>query len=484
LVDHYSVLGIPYDATPEEIRSAYFDLAKKCHPDTNPNNDCGDLFLEIQEAHDILFDPKKRAAYDETISPEIRRGPEVSVNIKHSRNLIQAMPEQQLHYVLLELICTAELEVSKLPPFHLCLVLDKSTSMQGARMDMVKASAAQLIRQFRPQDIFSVVTFSDRAEILIPPTSVANIKEDHRINLIQPTGGTEIYQGLALGVQQLRSMDDRYLRQLILLTDGHTYGDDDACVELAAMVAREGISISAMGIGHEWNDQLLDRISSLSGGNSMLVTSPKDLSKFMDQKLSVLNNTYARGLNFEFTSDPGVHMRYAFRLHPETGPLSVVSPTQLGTLMFRRSMSLLMEFTLPSVPVTMKNINIAKGQIKMEIPALRTGGFRILLDLSRPVSAVIEKESPPPSLVEAMAKLTLYRMQERVRKEVSDGQIDRATRHMHYLATNLLSQGDRELAHTVLIEAEHIQQSRRFSKEGDKRIKYGTRALLLPSGVE
>ncbi len=107
-----------------------------------------------------------------------------------------------------------------------------------------------------------------------------------------------------------------------------------------------------------------------------------------------------------------------------------------------------------------------------------------MLDLSRPVRVEVEKESPPPSLIEAMAKLTLYRMQERVRKEVLDGQIDRATRHLHYLATNLLSQGDRELAHTVLIEAEHIQQSRRFSKEGDKRLKYGTRALLLPSGLE
>jgi Ca-activated chloride channel homolog len=87
-------------------------------------------------------------------------------------------------------------------------------------------------------------------------------------------------------------------------------------------------------------------------------------------------------------------------------------------------------------------------------------------------------------IVEAMSKLTLYRMQEKVRAEVNEGQIDKATKHMHYLATHLLSQGDRELAHTVLIEAEHIQQSRRLSNEGEKRIKYGTRALLLPSGME
>jgi Ca-activated chloride channel homolog len=477
-------MGLPYDASPDEVRTAYFELARKFHPDANPDLNAKEQFILVQEAYDVLSNPQRRSVYDSKIPAELKRGPEISVNVKSSRTIVPAMSEQQLHYVLVDLICTADLEFNKMPPFHLCLVLDKSTSMQGTRMDMVKASAAQLIRQFRQQDMLSVVTFSDRAEVLVPPTRATDIKDDHRINLIQPSGGTEIYQGLALGVQQLRSLDDRYLRQLILLTDGHTYGDDDACLELAEMVAKEGISISAMGIGHEWNDQLLDRIASLSGGNAMLVSSPKDLSKFMEQKLSVLSNTYARGLTFDFASDPGVQLRYAFRLHPETGPLPAMSPSPLGTLMYRRSVSFLLEFMLPPISPAAKQITVARGQIKMEIPSLKSSYARIMLDLSRPVSASVEKESPPSQLVEAMAKLTLYRMQERVRREVTEGQIDKATRHLHYLATHLLSQGDRELAHTVLIEAEHIQQSRRFSKEGDKRIKYGTRALMLPPGPE
>jgi Ca-activated chloride channel family protein len=486
LADYYTTLGLTYDATAEEIRSAFFDLARKYHPDTSQESPvvAKEKFVLIQEAYEVLSNLTRRQSYDSRLPAELRNGPEISVNVKYSRSVVPIISEPQLHYVLVDMICTADLEFTKLPPFHLCLVLDKSTSMQGTRMDMVKATAAQLVRQFRPQDLFSVVTFSDRAEILIPPTRVADIKEDHRINMLQPSGGTEIYQGLALGVQQLRSVDDRYLRQLVLLTDGHTYGDDEACLELAQLVANDGISINVMGIGHEWNDQLLDRVASLSGGNAMLITSPKDLGKFLEQKLSMLSNTYARGLSFDFVSDPGVQLRYAFRLHPETGVLPSSSPAQLGTLMYRRSMSFLLEFLLPPIAASTQSIALANGQIRMEIPSLKSARARIMLDLSRPVNTTVERESPPPPLVEAMAKLTLYRMQERVRKEVSEGHIDKATRHLHYLATHLLSQGDRELAHTVLIEAEHIQQSRRFSKEGDKRIKYGTRALLLPSGPE
>jgi Ca-activated chloride channel family protein len=486
LADYYTILSLTYDATPDEIRAAYFELARKLHPDTNPDSPVAakEHFILVQEAYDVLSNPTRKQNYDAKLPDELKSGPEISVNIKYSRSVLPAIGEQQLHYVLVDLICTADVEFSKLPPFHLCLVLDKSTSMQGARMDMIKATAAQVVRQFRPQDYFSVVTFSDRAEVLIPPTRMGELKDDHRINMLQPSGGTEIYQGLALGVQQLRSMDERYLRQLVMLTDGHTYGDDDSCLKLAEEVANEGISINVLGIGHEWNDQLLDRVASVGGGNAMMITSPKELGKFFEQKMSSLSNTYARGMAFDFNSDPNVQLRYAFRLTPETGVLSTSSPVQLGNLMYRRSMSVLLEFVLPPLTAEIKSLNLARGQIKMEIPAWKSGKARILLDLSRTVSASVDRESPPPQLLEAMAKLTLYRMQERVRKEVSDGQIDRATRHLHYLATHLLSQGDRELAHTVLIEAEHIQQSRRFSKEGDKRIKYGTRALMLPSGPE
>ena len=106
------------------------------------------------------------------------------------------------------------------------------------------------------------------------------------------------------------------------------------------------------------------------------------------------------------------------------------------------------------------------------------------LKMSRAVSDSSSPEMPPTVIIEAMSHLSLYRLQEKARMEVSTGNIAQATRHLQYLATHLLSQGNRELAHDVLIEADNIQQSRQFSEVGEKRIKYGTRALLLPSGTE
>jgi Ca-activated chloride channel family protein len=483
--DHYSLLGLPYNATPEEIRNAYFQLVRNLHPDANPDPAVKERFLEVQKAYEVLSNLKQKAEYDASLPPDLRAGPELSVSVKYSMQAIPRFDEPQLIYALVDMVCTADLSKEKLPLSHVCLALDRSTSMQGPRMDMVKASALNLLHQLRSSDLLSVVSFSDRAEVVVPPTRASALtKSDHRISMLQTGGGTEILQGMALGMQQLRRTDASHIRHLVILTDGHTYGDEDGCIQLAREAAEEGISISVLGIGHEWNDELMDRIASLSGGNAMLISTPRDLENYLMQKLAELESVYARGLKFQFESAKDVDLHYAFRLSPSIGPLETESPILLGDVHHRHSVTFLLEFVVPPLAAEEEHYSLAKGQIWMDIPSRSAQRMRIFFDLFRPIRENVESEPPPSMVVEALSKLTLYRLQEKVRHEVGEGQIDKATRHLHYLATHLLSQGDRELAHTVLLEAEHVQQSRRFSGEGEKRIKYGTRALLLPPGSE
>jgi Ca-activated chloride channel family protein len=75
-------------------------------------------------------------------------------------------------------------------------------------------------------------------------------------------------------------------------------------------------------------------------------------------------------------------------------------------------------------------------------------------------------------------------MQEQARKDLADGNVEEATRRLQNLATHLLAHGDRDLARTVLAEADRVSQGRALSEQGEKRIKYGTRALLLPPNME
>jgi Ca-activated chloride channel family protein len=92
-----------------------------------------------------------------------------------------------------------------------------------------------------------------------------------------------------------------------------------------------------------------------------------------------------------------------------------------------------------------------------------------------------EKSSPPREIVEGIEKLTLYRLQEKARAEESAGDHVNATRHLKNLATRLLQKkGSDGLANLIMNEADKIHSGQGYSPEAEKRIKYGTRALLLP----
>ncbi len=482
--DYYQALGVPRDATPDEIRNAYFEAARHWHPDANPDPDAQERFIDIQKAYEVLANAEKRKAYDVKMA-EAGYLPSVSLKVQYSRSSIPALSEPQLAYVLLEVMPTAEMDPSKQTPLNLCLVIDRSTSMRGERMDMVKANISLLFQRLAQKDFISVVAFSDFVDVVIPSKRVMNLERlMDKVALLETEGGTEIYQGLEAGVEQLRQRGGKQsVRHLILLTDGHTYGDEQRCYDLAREAAAEGIVIDALGIGDEWNDAFLDQLTGLSGGTVQFISSRKDLAKFFDQNIFSMSQIYARSMKFDFDMAPTVELKYAMRLSPEVGPLPTVSPIMMGNLQYNRRQVILFEFMLQAVPKDVKYIRFAEGALSMEIPSeQKVASFD--LNFRRPVSTELTPELPPSAIIDAMARLTLYRLQERARQEVEAGNIAEATKHLQYLATHLLAHGDRELAHVVLVEAEHIQQSHSFSKVGDKQIKYGTRALLLPSGLE
>jgi Ca-activated chloride channel homolog len=483
--DYYSLLGLPQDATAEEIRTAYFDAARRLHPDANPDPGAKEQFLLIQEAYDTLSSDLKRRKYDDSL-PKRSIGPEISIKAKYSRSAVPMLAEKQMLYVLLDLSCSAKFDPTRYPPINICIIIDKSTSMAGTRMDIVKTNTINLIRQLRPDDLVSVVAFGDKAETVVQPTHASDINRyESKIHAIRPSGATEIFQGLDAGINALNNGSlSSSLKQLILITDGHTYGDENACYELAAKSANNGITIHALGVGHEWNDVFLDKLASISGGNANFISNPKDLSKFFDQRLSAIVRVYAHNVTYDFSGDSDVELTYAFRISPDITPITPESPMNLGSVCYDNNLSVLLEFTINPLFKKRDQLILTAGKVKMETPTKSVGIERLSIDLKKDIVQNLDKESPPIAIIEAMARLTLYRMHENARKEVEGGDIDKATQHLHHLATHLLAEGNRDLAHTVLMEAEHIHQSHRFSEEGNKRIKYGTRALMLLPGSE
>jgi len=486
--DYYAILGVARDASQEEIKRAYFVAAQKLHPDKNTAAGETELFLGAQQAYETLSNPKRRALYDATLPPQKKISLPYEQKFIYSRPHLAHLDEPQMLYLIMELEAPAEARRTPSPPLNVCIVLDRSTSMKGEKMDIVKSTAIQVLRNLRPQDVLSVVTFSDRAEVIIPAAYHQDrVRLEARIQMIQPSGATEIYQGLEAGVKEvMRSLDSKRVNHIVLLTDGHTYGDEQQCLELASKIAERGIGISAMGIGQEWNDVFLDILAARTGGSSAFISEPKDIKHLLLEKFNALAQTYADDITLESNALDGVELSYAFRLQPNPGPVMInESPLRLGSILQDTSTRVIFEYIISPKAVKSDVLTFLEGSLKVLIASLPIPVPAFRISLQRPVSDQAETDSPPSEIVAALSRLMLYRMQERARKEIEKGNIDTATRQLQTLAANLLSQGERSLAQTITLEVEHLHQKNTLSAEGSKKINYGTRALFhAPSKKE
>lgn len=486
-INYYALLDVCYDATQDEIRDAYHQAARKYHPDINTDQNAPELFYRVQKAFDTLSNNVSRAEYDEQFAGEDLSFAGFSARTFVSKSKIIPEKDPQLVYILLDIGSKNKSKKPVQHPLNLTLVLDRSKSMNGERMDMVKENAINLLRSLGENDIISIVTFSDRAEILVTPSKTSDLHLiESKISRIQTGGSTEIFQGLNAGISQVRqNRIPGYINHLILFTDGRTYGDEDQCLELAKEAASEGIGISGLGIGSEWNDEFIDALAACAGGESMYISGNKDLRKFLDQKYRSLEQIYGEQLHLDFSSSPECELQYAFRIFPEPAPLNTLIPVRAGNLHITNKLVILLEFCIKPSDVSEKEIVLMDGYVTLHIPTRVVPKTRLPLQQKCTLTKEIDtNQAMPAPIVHALSQLTLYRMQEKAQEELKKGDTVKASRHLQYLATHLISKGEKELANTVLKEASNIQEKKSINKESIKKIKYGTRSLLLPSGSE
>jgi hypothetical protein len=148
--DYYNWLGVPRDASLEDIRQAFRQLARQLRPDAHQDLQAPEEFLRLQEANEILSNPQLKCAYDANLPPVI---PLVTIKPNYSVGKNPRINETQLVYVLVELHTPEMTEESAPSALNVSLVLDCSTSMKGNRNETVKVTAIEIIRKLRPQDI-------------------------------------------------------------------------------------------------------------------------------------------------------------------------------------------------------------------------------------------------------------------------------------------------------------------------------------------
>jgi Ca-activated chloride channel homolog len=481
----YARLGLSLDATSEDIRRAYREAALRLHPDTNVEAGATELFLGVQKAYDVLSNSSYREAYDSNLSENVKSPPKISIKVTHSVSSLQRIANPQLMYVLLELQHESSEQAEMTHPLNICLIIDSSTSMQGTTMDTVKSSAIELIRQLRSQDILSIVSFNDNSEVLLRATrNMDRHRAEMCIHMLKPGGGTEIFKGLEAGfAEALRYLSLNSANHVILITDGRTYGDEAACHILANQAVDEGIIINSLGIGSKWNDEFLDKLSLMTGGDCKYVTNAHEIQNYLRDKFAGLIKNYAERVVYNTTPAAGVTVNYGMRLQPEAAPLDTHFSIQLGNLPTGFNLVVLFELLIQDMHNADEQVTLLNGKIVMDIPSREIPRFTIPLRIERAVGRSFFVNPFPPRLMQAAANMTLYRMQERAQNDAAAGDLDSAFRTFQYLAMNLMAHGQQEMAQTVMNEATNLNTKRGLSEVGKKQIKYGTRALISPQNI-
>ncbi len=484
-VDHYAILGVSPSASDEELRRSYRLAARRFHPDVNKAPGAAHAFRDVDRAYKVLSDPRERQEYYQLWQKYTAVAPALQMEALLSRRQIRPLDEPQLLYVLLKVQPVLEMALVSEAPLNVCLVVDRSTSMKGSRLQHVKRAAQRIISECRAEDVLSLVAFSDRAEVIIPAQPVTDAAGMRAlISTIRAGGSTSILAGLRAGLAQVeRYRHPRYVNHLVLITDGRTYGDEEDCLALAREAREMGISISGMGIGEDWNDSFLDKLASVTGGASAYINSAEAVGRFLRERIRSLATAYAERAWLNIAPAIEAELDSVVRISPSPMRLDgTTQPISLGALNGVAGTRIVLQFRLRTGASASGEFFVGRLDVGGEVLGAGQHMERLTLDLNVQVTPEASREDPPPELLDALSRLMLYRLQERAREALESGDVAEATRRLEALATRLFNQGQEELAQTALAEVRQVALMRTLSEKGAKQLKYGTRALLLPTG--
>ena len=208
-------------------------------------------------------------------------------------------------------ITTADLGVrNERKPMNLAIVLDRSGSMGSEhKMEYVKQAFNTLVDQLQQNDILSIIVYDDVISVLRSAQRVGKDKAEirHSIYDIFPRGSTNLGGGLSAGLHQVEKYSDlEYTNRVILLSDGLAnigITDPEKLYRTAQRYRNRSISITTMGVGLEYNENLMMGLAENGGGNYYFIERPHDLERIVRKELNSLSTVLAQ--NAVLTIRPG-----------------------------------------------------------------------------------------------------------------------------------------------------------------------------------
>lgn len=295
---------------------------------------------------------------------------QIALDVSPAYGTLKAGPKQNT-WVRIGLVGFKMEAEQKRAPVNIVLVLDKSGSMSGEKIARAKSAAMDAIDRLNADDIVSVVTYDTTVNVLVPATKLtdkADVKS--KISQVSSNGGTALFAGVSKGAAELRKfLDKERINRIILLSDGLANEGPSSPTELGALGAslkKEGISVSTLGLGLDYNEDLMAKLAARSGGNHHFVENATELADVFNSEFKDVTSVVAQNVTVRVVIPEGIRPIRVLGNESEISGQSIF--ISLNQIYSEQDKYVVLELELPETEhgQTKKLVNVTASYLNMQ----------------------------------------------------------------------------------------------------------------------
>ena len=371
-------------------------------------------------------------------------------------------------------------------PLNLCFVLDRSGSMMGTPLKTVKDAAHRIIDRLTERDRISIIAFDHKAEVLVKnqlATDLESIKR--RIDGLRAGGGTSIDDGLKLGIAELAKEKEDYVSQLLLLTDGENeHGDNARAMKLADVATGYNLTVSTLGFGDHWNQDVLEQIADAGGGSLNYIQHAEEaiatFGRLFTRMQSVgLTNAF---LNIELADGTRLaDLKPVAQVAPETVELPTVQEgnqamIRIGDLMKDQPRVILLNLYIPQLAAG--TATVGQLQVTYDDPAIGAVGQKsevVPIEIAAMDDYAPKEDAGVQQNILALAK---YRQTQIAEEKLKGGDRQGAVTMLQSAANTAIQMGDTNAATVLQENATQLQAGKELSERDRKKTRIVSKTQL------